>query len=140
MSSPVYRKYELNSIVQIVIRPPIKVCNLEQGPFPTTLPTEDFLDMAFPPELVAFLIAAVVWAVWRVSHNFISRSPLDNIPGPTPPSWIKGTRWNTLKAMRCTNYVLQVILVKFMTGTGGSGSTVSETISTKLSSLQGSMV
>ena len=49
--------------------------------------------MAFPPELVAFLIAAVAWALWRVSHNFISRSPLDNIPGPTPPSWVKGTLW-----------------------------------------------
>lgn len=33
---------------------------------------------------------SVVWILWRVFRNYIVKSPLDNIPGPEPPSWWKG--------------------------------------------------
>ncbi|KAK7682256.1 hypothetical protein QCA50_014843 [Cerrena zonata] len=46
--------------------------------------------MAFSPELTAFLIAGITWILWRLSRNYVLRSPLDNIPGPPPTSLIKG--------------------------------------------------
>ncbi|KIM41638.1 hypothetical protein M413DRAFT_152589 [Hebeloma cylindrosporum] len=32
----------------------------------------------------------VSWILWRLFHQFIVRSPLDNIPGPSSKSWLKG--------------------------------------------------
>ncbi|KAK7681425.1 hypothetical protein QCA50_015517 [Cerrena zonata] len=46
--------------------------------------------MSFSPELVAFLVAGITWILWRMTSNFILRSPLDNIPGPASVSWVKG--------------------------------------------------
>lgn len=46
--------------------------------------------MAFSTELVAFFVAAITWVLWRLNRNFILSSPLDNIPGPAPVSWVKG--------------------------------------------------
>ncbi|KAK7682246.1 hypothetical protein QCA50_014833 [Cerrena zonata] len=46
--------------------------------------------MSFSPELIAFLVAGITWILWRLSRNYVLRSPLDNIPGPAPASLIKG--------------------------------------------------
>lgn len=32
----------------------------------------------------------VIWVLWKVFRGFLVKSPLDNIPGPTPTSWFKG--------------------------------------------------
>ncbi|KIM41635.1 hypothetical protein M413DRAFT_72029 [Hebeloma cylindrosporum] len=32
----------------------------------------------------------VSWILWRIFRRFIVRSPLDNIPGPSSKSWLKG--------------------------------------------------
>jgi hypothetical protein len=32
----------------------------------------------------------VSWVLWRIFGQFIVRTPLDNIPGPTSKNWWKG--------------------------------------------------
>ena len=32
----------------------------------------------------------VIWVLWKIFGGFLVKSPLDNIPGPTPTSWFKG--------------------------------------------------
>ena len=45
--------------------------------------------------MLLFLAKGVVlygafWVLWRIFRQFIVRSPLENIPGPTSKDWWKG--------------------------------------------------
>ncbi|KAK7676950.1 hypothetical protein QCA50_020068 [Cerrena zonata] len=33
---------------------------------------------------------SLVWLIWQVARNYLLKSPLDNIPGPKPSSWLTG--------------------------------------------------
>ena len=39
----------------------------------------------------AAVISLVSYAVWRLLRPFVLKSPLDNVRGPKPASWWKGT-------------------------------------------------
>ncbi|KAK7676951.1 hypothetical protein QCA50_020069 [Cerrena zonata] len=43
--------------------------------------------MAVAPILAGL---GVAWVLWRIFQGYIIKSPIDNVPGPTPASWWKG--------------------------------------------------
>ena len=44
--------------------------------------------MMFNTTILGFLLVVLVF--WRLLRNFFSRTVLDNIPGPSPPSFWAG--------------------------------------------------
>ena len=42
------------------------------------------------PMLTALAVGGLGWLLWLLTHNFLTRSPLDKIPGPKSASWIQG--------------------------------------------------
>ncbi|OBZ67957.1 Docosahexaenoic acid omega-hydroxylase CYP4F3 [Grifola frondosa] len=40
--------------------------------------------------LLGALALGTAWLSWRLLRNYLTRSPLDNIPGPAPTSWYTG--------------------------------------------------
>ncbi|KAI0791135.1 cytochrome P450 [Abortiporus biennis] len=44
----------------------------------------------FFPIVQATIIYGILWVVWKLFRLFVLRSPLDNIPGPKPSSWLFG--------------------------------------------------
>lgn len=48
--------------------------------------------MSFPGSTISWAaLAGLLLLLWKLVRNYVLRSPLDAIPGPTPPSPLKGT-------------------------------------------------
>ena len=42
------------------------------------------------PILTALAVGGLGWLLWLLTHNFLTRSLLEKIPGPKSASWIQG--------------------------------------------------
>ena len=40
--------------------------------------------------LITAAVGGLSWLLWLAVRNFFTSSPLDKIPGPDSPSWVKG--------------------------------------------------
>ena len=40
--------------------------------------------------VITAAIGGLSWLLWLAVRNFFTSSPLDKIPGPESPSWVKG--------------------------------------------------
>ena len=50
--------------------------------------------MTIPDVLSTSLLCLAVWVIWKaIKLIFVSKSDLDNIPGPPSDSYLKGDRW-----------------------------------------------
>lgn len=43
-----------------------------------------------PPFLQAALLCGTTWILWKVFRGILLKNDLDNLPGPTSPSFIYG--------------------------------------------------
>ena len=59
------------------------------------------------PILTALAVGGLGWLLWLLTHNFLTRSPLDKIPGPKSASWIHGR--NGIHHFSCPS-LIRVIL------------------------------
>ena len=85
--------------------------------------------------LLAFAAAGLTGLLWRLTRNFILPSPLDNVPGPDPSSWLKGELAEAYLSPSLLPQLLmtppQVTLISFTIDMDGGGSMGSETIGIK---------
>ena len=85
--------------------------------------------------LLAFAAAGLTGLLWRLTQNFILSSPLDNVPGPDPSSWLKGELAEAYLSpslfLQRLITLSQVTLISFTIDMDGGGSMGSETIGTK---------
>lgn len=54
-----------------------------------------------PTQLVqAAVICGITWMLWRFCRQWVVKSSLDNIPGPSSNSWVYGTKISVLPLLK----------------------------------------
>lgn len=66
------------------------------------------------------LCAPLVWLAWKVLRLYLTRSPLDNVPGPPRASWLAGTLTITSIVFLAVDHLFQATLNNSLIYTTGS--------------------